>query len=90
MSKRMKKQELKTILDTYREAENQVRLLDMDFGICLYNSNKESFYHNYNYIIRKLFEQIFTNEQCDLIETFLFEECDLTFEGLCDRLEIYE
>ena len=90
MSKRMKKQELKIILDTYREAENQVRLLDMDFGICLYNSNKESFYHDYNYIIRKLFEQIFTNDQCDLIETFLFEECDLTFEELCDRLEIYE
>lgn len=86
----MKKQELKIILDTYREAENQVRLLDMDFGICLYNSNKESFYHDYNYIIRKLFEQIFTNDQCDLIETFLFEECDLTFEELCDRLEIYE
>lgn len=90
MSKRMKKQKLKIILDTYREAENQIRLLDMNFGICLYNSNKESFYHDYNYIIRKLFEQIFTNEQCDLIETFLFEECDLTFEGLCDRLEIYE
>lgn len=90
MSKRIKKQDLKTILDTYREAENQVRLLDMDFGICLYNSNKGSFFHDYNYIIRKLFEQIFTNDQCDLIETFLFDECDLTFEGLCDRLEIYE
>lgn len=90
MSKKIKKQDLKIILDTYREAENQVRLLDMDFGICLYNSNKESFYHDYNYIIRKLFEQIFTNDQCDLIETFLFDECDLTFEGLCDRLEIYE
>ena len=86
----MKKRELKLILDTDREAENQVRLLDMNFGICLYNSNKESFYHDYNYIIRKLFEQIFTNDQCDLIETFLFDECDLTFEGLCDRLEIYE
>lgn len=82
-----KKQTLYKILSTYQGAEDIVRHLDKEFGICLYDSNVESFYHKYNYIIRKLFEQLYGDEKADLIESYVFDNNNMTFEELYYILE---
>lgn len=78
----LEKKLLKNILKFYQDSENQVRDLDRTFGICLYNSNTESFYHKYNYIIRKLFEDIYGSEKADLIESYIFDETEMDFDTL--------
>lgn len=82
-----KKQTLYKILNIYQDAEDTIRHLDKEFGICLYDSNTESFYHKYNYIIRKLFEQLYGNEKADLIESYVFDDTNMTFDQLYNILE---
>lgn len=82
----MTKEELKKILDSYQAAETEVMKLDSEFGICLYNSRDENFYNRYNYVIRKLFEEIYGSEKTDLIESYIFDEIDLSFDNLFKML----
>lgn len=82
----MTKLELEKILNLYQDTENTIRYLDNKFGICLFHSNQNNFYNNYNLLIRKLLEQIFTLEQVDLIEYYIFNENNLTFDELYKKL----
>lgn len=82
-----KKQTLYKILNTYQDAEDIIRHLDKEFGIRLYDSNTESFYHKYNYIIRKLFEQLYGDDKADLIESYIFDDNNMTFDQLYNMLE---
>lgn len=80
------KNEFKKILDSYQAAENQVMQLDGEFGITLYNSSDENFYNRYNYVIRKLFENLFGDIKADLIESYIFDVTDLTFDKLWELI----
>lgn len=80
------KNEFKKILDSYQAAENQVMQLDSEFGITLYKSSDENFYNRYNYVIRKLFENLFGDIKADLIESYIFDVTDLTFDKLWELL----
>lgn len=80
------KNEFKKILDSYQAAENQVMQLDSEFGITLYNSPDENFYNRYNYVIRKLFENLFGDIKADLIESYIFDVTDLTFDKLWELI----
>lgn len=84
MNNSITKEELKKILDSYQAAE--VMKLDSEFGICLYNSRDENFYNRYNYVIRKLFEEIYGSEKTDFIESYAFDEIDLSFDNLFKML----
>lgn len=86
----MTKKDLENIICKYNSAESEVVELDSRFGICLYNSSSENFYNKYNYVIFKLFEHMFGNEGRELIEEYLFEVTNLTFDELCEKLNINE
>lgn len=86
----MNKNQFKTIIDKCQLAENIIVQLDGEFGINVYNSPKENFYNLYNYVIFKLFEQLYGEYGRELIETYLFEETDITFDELCIKLNINE
>lgn len=83
----MNKDELKNIIEKYIEAENDVSKLDDGFGICIWNSKKENFYNKYNYIIFKLLENIYTPEKKELLEEYIFNQVEMTFDDLYDYLE---
>lgn len=80
----MTKIELKTLCDKYKFAESQISDLDRTYGICLWNSNKPNFYNEYNYIIFKLLEEIFGEQNRMLIEEYLFDQSSMTFDELWD------
>lgn len=86
----MNKKQFKVILDKYSKAENIITQLDGEFGINLYYSSRENFYNLYNYIIFKLFEQLYGEYGRELIENYLFEETNITFDELCIKLNINE
>lgn len=86
----MNKTQFKILIDKYSKAENIVTQLDREFGINLYDSPKENFYNLYNYIIFKLFEQLYGEYGRELIEDYLFEETNITFDELCIKLNINE
>ena len=83
----MNKDELKNIIEKYREIEDDVSKLDDEFGICIWNSKKENFYNKYNYIIFKLLENIYTLEKRELLEEYIFEQVEMTFDDLYNYLE---
>ena len=85
----MNRKELENLIVKYRSAESDIMDMNARFGICVYNSYEENFYNKYNYVIFKLFESIFGFEGKEIIETFLFDET-ITFDELCEKLEIYE
>lgn len=84
----MNQTKLKKIIDKYRAAEDEIIKLDSTFGICLYNSKNENFYNKYNFIIHKLFEAFFGFENTELLEDYIFENTDITFEELCKILNV--
>ena len=47
----MTKENLKKIVEKYREAEAQVSEMDSKYGICIWNSRSENFYNKYNYVL---------------------------------------
>lgn len=63
-----------------------------EFGINLCNlgpSSKNNFYNNYNLLIHNLLVSIFGDQKADLIEEYAFDQHkDMTFDDLCNRLEI--
>lgn len=83
----MSKDELKNIIEKYREAEDDVLKLDDEFGIRIWNSEKENFYNKYNYIIFKLLENIYTPEKRELLEEYIFDQVEMTFDDLYNYLE---
>ena len=83
----MNKDELKNIIEKYREVEDDVSKLDNEFGICIWNSKKENFYNKYNYIIFKLLENIYTPEKRELLEEYIFNQVEMTFDDLYNYLE---
>lgn len=84
----MTKETLNNIIEKYKDAENQITELDGEFGICLWNATKENFYNKYNYIIFKLFEEIYGIEKEQLLEEYIFEQIDqMTFDELYNYLE---
>jgi len=85
----MSKDELKNIIEKYREVEDDVSKLDDKFGICIWNSKKENFYNKYNYIIFKLLEYIYTPEKRELLEEYIFDQVEMTFDDLYNYLENY-
>ena len=60
--------------------------LDSEFGITLHNSPDENFYNRYNYVIRKLIENLFGDIKADLIESYIFDVTDLTFDKLWELI----
>lgn len=83
----MSKDELKNIIEKYREAEDDVLKLDDEFGIRIWNSEKENFYNKHNYIIFKLLENIYTPEKRELLEEYIFDQVEMTFDDLYNYLE---
>ena len=78
----MEKETLHNIIDKYREAENIITELDGTFGITLWNSKNENFYNKYNYVIFKLFEELFGEKKREILEEYIFEQNDMTFDEL--------
>lgn len=85
----MTKENLKLLLDKYKESEQEVFDLDNKFGICIWNSKHENFYNKFNYIIFKLLEDMFTTDGASLIENYLFQQIDITFDELWECLQNY-
>lgn len=84
----MNKQEFAELLSNYLEAEEAIEKLN-ELGVDIWSAEK-TFYHNYNYIIFKLLSYHFGEENKELIECFLFGEIEISFEELCERIDIYE
>lgn len=78
----MLKENLKKILDCYKKAEKSVTKLDEDYGIRIWDAKNENFYNQYNYIIFSLFQELFGEENRYLIEDYLFEQKDISFDDL--------
>jgi hypothetical protein len=82
----MTKEQLKEIIDKYISAEAEVMDLDSKFGIQIWNSRNENFYNRFNFVIFKLFEHIFTPEGIALLEDYIFEQTNITYDELWDTL----
>ena len=84
----MTREELRNIVEKYKEAENQVSEMDSKYGICIWNSRQENFYNKYNYVIFKLLEEIYGIEKEQLLEEYIFEQTvGMTFDELYNYLE---
>ena len=84
----MTKEQLKEIIELYKNTESAVIELDDKYGICVWNSDKPNFYNNYNLIIHKFWVILFGQENTDILEEYIFEQNSLTFDELCNILEI--
>lgn len=83
----MTREELCKIIEKYKEAEAQISELDSKYGVCVWNSRKENFYNKYNYIIFKLFEEIYGLEKEQLLEEYMIDQIEnLTFDELYNYL----
>ena len=82
----MTKEHLKKLIDKYQFAEKQISDLDMNYGICLWNSSRENFYNAYNYIIFDLFGQLYGEQNKQLLEDFIFQQTDMTFDELYEAI----
>lgn len=82
----MTKEHLKKIIDKYQFAEKQISDLDTNYGICLWNSSHENFYNAYNYIIFDLISQLYDEHKKELLEEFIFQQTDMTFDELYKML----
>lgn len=82
----MDKSKLKLIIDKYKSAESEISELDSKYGICIYNARNENFFNKYNDIIFRLIEDIVGYENKCLIEEYIFEQTDMTFDELCNIL----
>lgn len=83
----IQKQQLKDLIDKYRSAEKDVQNMDSLFGIQIWNSRNENFYNKYNFIITKLFESLFTPAGVALLEDYIWEQTDITFDELWETLK---
>lgn len=86
----MNKNQFKKLLDKIIQAENEVSQLVEEHHINYKDAPKENFYNLYNYVIFKFIGVLYGEYGRELIESFLFENTDMTFDELCEKLEIYE
>lgn len=84
----MTRKELEKHIKLYKETENIIFELDNKYGINVWNSNIPNFYNNYNLLIHNLIVGIFGEENAELIEEYIFEQNNLTFDELCNHLNI--
>lgn len=84
----MTKQELKKFIKDYKSAEHDVHQLDKIFGISIWNAQQNNFYNKYNWIIHNLLVSIFGENKVEILEDYMFEQTDLSFDRLCILLEI--
>lgn len=84
----MNKESLKKHIDLYRLTEKNIQNLYQEHGICVWDSPKPNFYNNYNWIIHCLLLEIFNEEKVDLLEHYIFNQIDISFDELCNKLEI--
>jgi len=82
----MKKQHVKKILDRYISAEKEITDLDDKFGIRIWDSRNENFYNKFNYVIFELLDMVFTEKGRMLIEDYVFNQTNITFDELWERL----
>jgi hypothetical protein len=84
----MTKSELKTHIDLYRSTEQSVINLDNEYGINIWNGYNPNFYNNYNLIIHNLLVSIFGDMKTDLIEDYIFNQIEMTFDELWETLNV--
>lgn len=84
----MTRDELEKHIKLYKNTEDTVFELDEKYGINIWGSLNPNIYNNYNLLIHNLLVDIFGDEKTDLIESYIFEEIDITFEQLCEKLNI--
>lgn len=84
----MTRDELQKHIELYRNTEDIVFELDEKYGINIWNSKNPNIYNSYNLLIHNLLVQIFGEDNTELIENYIFEETNLTFEQLCEILKI--
>ena len=82
----MNKDDLKKHIELYKSTEQTIFELDNKFGINIWNSAKSNFYNNYNLIIHNLLLDIFGEEKVELLEDFIFDQTNLTFDQLWEIL----
>jgi hypothetical protein len=84
----MTRDELKQHIALYKKTENDVFELENKFGIRIWDSKEPNFYNNYNLIIHRLLADIFGETKSELIEDYIFEQVDISFDELCEYLNI--
>lgn len=84
----MTRDELQKHIELYRNTEDIVFELDEKYGINIWNSKNPNIYNSYNLLIHNLLVEIFGEDNTELIENYIFEETNLTFEQLCEILKI--
>ena len=82
----MKKIELKKFIDLYTSTENDISELNSKYGICIWDSKNPNFYNNYNLIIHNLLLDIFGEKKVEILEDFIFNQTNLTFDQLWEIL----
>lgn len=66
------KDDVEAFLKEWRIIEDEVFKLDNEFGICLWNSDKETVYNRYNKMIKLFLEMLFGVEVADVLEDWVF------------------
>lgn len=84
----MTKKELEKHIKLYKDTENAIFELDKQFGINIWDSAKPNFYNNFNLIIHNLLVNIFDDKKVELLEEYIFEQNNLSFDELCNKLNI--
>lgn len=86
----MNRDALKKHIELYRKTEDIIRVLDSDYGINIWDSTRPNFYNNYNLLIHNLLVEIFGETKVETLEDYLFEQTDISFDKLCEILEVNE
>ena len=84
----MTRDELQKHIKLYKATEDTVLELDKKYGRNIWESSSPNIYNNYNLLIHNLLVDIFGDEKTDLIESYIFEQLTITFEQLCEKLNI--
>ena len=86
----MNKDDLRKHIQLFQDTEEIVKLLNEKFGVNIINSglSKPNFYNNYNLLIHNLLVSIFGDLNTDLIEEFCFGQLDISFDELCNRINL--
>lgn len=86
----MNRDALKKHIELYKKTEDIIRALDSDYGINIWDSTRPNFYNNYNLLIHNLLVEIFGETKVETLEDYLFEQTDISFDKLCEILEVNE
>ena len=82
----MNKKQLENYIVLYNNVEKEYKKFkESHFQVAL-QTNK--FYESYNYIIHKLLEYEFGYNNTDLLEHYIWNQIELSFDELCKKLNI--